>query len=165
MKRQHSINNDTQPRSAVVKSLMAADEETRRWEKAQLIRNIIDADGTSWSIVILREEGYLSDKFSNIFGLKIDVKLKCVVERKSLVEAQVYCPEKDARLLELLGTQKIPIELKALYLESTDFGGLERELKSRIDHLAAQTAEISLKSLKRKVIQQWIDASKGFGIK
>ncbi len=161
----YNTSDERQPTKALVKSYLAADQDTKTWESNQLIRKVSDQEGTEWQIKIRREEDFLTHKSLKPFGIMVHMSLTYQAEAHSLIKCGIFSELEDERLLGLLGETIVPIELKAFYLEGTEKSDVDREIRIRVETLSKEMPLKSLKDLKRKFVIDWIDQSRGFSKK
>lgn len=161
----YNTSEERQPTKALVKSYLAADQDTKIWESTLLNRKVSDQDGTEWQIKIRREEDYLAHKPLKPFGIMVNISLTYQAESQSLIKCGIFSEGEDERLLGLLGENIVPIELKAFYLEGSDKAEVDREIRLRVETLSKEMPLRSLRDLKRKFVIDWIDRSRGFSKK
>ncbi len=161
----YNTSEDRQPTKALVKSYLAADQDTKSWESTLLNRKVFDLDGTEWQIKIQREEDYLSHKPLKPFGIMVNIGLTYLAESQSLIKCGIFSEGEDERLLGFLGESIVPIELKAFYLEGTEKSDVDREIRARIDTLSKEMPSRSLRDLKRRYVIDWIERNRRFSKK
>ncbi len=161
----YNTSEDRQPTKALVKSYLAADQDTKSWESTLLNRKVSDLDGTEWQIKIQREEDYLSHKPLKPFGIMVNIGLTYLAESQSLIKCGIFSEGEDERLLGFLGESIVPIELKAFYLEGTEKSDVDREIRARIDTLSKEMPSRSLRDLKRRHVIDWMERNRRFSKK
>lgn len=154
---------DKFPSPLVIGSWAGADAETRQWLHENTDA-ITDADGTVWHVRTQKLE--IPDADEPHRGVwQISVFIKTELVGSELVQCGLLNAEKDSRLLEFLGDERIPVHVrprvftaKTLELAKTQY--TETLLRLREDFRATSFSQI-----KHDLIARWLEDRMRFGMK
>ncbi|WP_141736067.1 hypothetical protein [Oligoflexus tunisiensis] len=149
-------------RRPVIPSVASADAEFNHWVERQGLRDFRDANGGLWQLQLkLQQLPHPQDTQATLYRLQIG--LSCVLHTRHLVEVSAYDSADDARLLQLLGEDQVPVEMKSRLFENVSLENLRGQLADELLRMRKSLEKVDLNSMRKRVIGQWIDRKQRFG--
>lgn len=158
----YNTDDGKPPKRPVISSQAAALSEIRRWQRENQLEVVRDGDGLVWTLSIrLQQIPDPSDPRGMLCRLKIG--FKAMVSAEDFLNTGTLDPEKDRRLLSLIGDATLKLSMKpATYTNSNE----EAAKATLIDVLPKLTAQFRLRQLgdvKRRLLHRWVDERCRFG--
>lgn len=157
---------EKRPSKPVVKSLSSADQEFKRWLFENHFQFVLDQEGVPWQVSIelqqLPAEGDLKSS-----SFKITLSLDCEMNGEALVKSGALesqeVSQDDARLLRLLGSDKVAMKMRPTTYEVESEQAAKTLLTQILPRLRDDMARTKLNELKRALAGRHIDQSAVFG--
>ena len=146
----------------VVKSATSAQSDWERWLYENHFQRLLDGDGLDWNLD-LKVMPYPDD--SQIRGTKwaATISLYADVSAEDFIKTNVLFPERDERLIQLIGNHKVSLKMRPTTHEAHG----EKEAREMMVKILPELRENILKTkmveLKRTLIARWIDENMMFG--
>jgi hypothetical protein len=149
-------------RRPVIPSVASADAEFNHWVERQGWQDFRDANGGLWQLELkLQQLPHPQDTQATLYRLQIG--LHCVLNVRHLVEVAAFDAIDDARLLQMLDEDQVPVAMKSRVLENVSLETLRGELADDLHRLRKSLEKVDLNSMRKRVIGQWIDRKQRFG--
>jgi hypothetical protein len=149
-------------RRPVIASVASADAEFNHWVERQAFQDFKDANGGVWLLQMkVQQLPHPQDTQASLHRLQLG--LRCDLDARHLVEVGAYDARDDERLLQLLGTDRVPMEMKNRVLENTSVDTLRGQLADELVSMRKSLEKVDLNTMRRRVIAQWIDRKQLFG--
>jgi hypothetical protein len=146
----------------VIASVASADAEFNHWVERQGYQEFKDANGGVWQLQMkLQQLPHPHDTQAALYRLTIG--LNCILDVRHLVEVGAYDSKDDERLLQKLGTDRVPVAMKSRIMETPSVENLRGELVDELHRMRKSLEKIDLNSMRKRVIGQWIDRKQLFG--
>lgn len=149
-------------RRPVIASVASADVEFNHWVERQAFQDMKDASGGVWQLQMrVQQIPHPNDTQASLHRLQLG--LCCELNIRHLVEVGAYDARDDERLLQLLGTDQVPVEMKSRVLENSSVDMLRGQLADELLSMRKSLEKVNLNGMRRRVIAQWIDRKQLFG--
>lgn len=146
----------------VIASVASADAEFNRWVERQAFQDLKDANGGLWQLQLnLQQLPHPHDTQAPLYRLQIG--LSCELDARHLVNVGAYDAKDDERLLNLLGSDRVPVAMKSRVMEHSSLESLRGMLADELFKLRKSMDKVDLNSMRKRVIGQWIDRKQLFG--
>jgi hypothetical protein len=157
-----STERDKPPRRPVITSLAGALGEIKNWLKENQLDQVRDGDGMVWSLTVKVTQ---VAEPANPKGLLWQVRLGLATDAtvQDLVATGALDARKDARLIELIGSNSINIAMKPTIYDTPDEDAARRLIADLVPKLKASFLKSSLTEVKRMLIGRWVDDRGRFG--
>jgi len=149
------MNFEKLPSRPVVKSQLSAEHEFRVWLRENSFERVKDKDGQEWQVTLdsnLQPDG----------SWLIKVALSADVDGSGFVRTGILKSDDDARLLEMLEDQLIPLRMRPREYRADDEEAVQEILAAALPALRDEIRQSSLVELKRTLISRWVDARCAF---
>ena len=158
----YSTDSDTIPRRPVITTLAGATAFLENWLKENRYHEIKDAAGVKWSLKVGADQvPHPLDTQGSLW--KVAINIVTNVTAKSLVDTGTLCKESDARLVGLLGSKVVPIEMKAWKFEAESVEKVRAILAEELPKLRERFGGNELHDIKRQIAGDLLDRSCLFG--
>lgn len=150
------------PSRPAVASLASALAAVERWLSENRYDSVRDGDGLDWRLAL--EVTHIpapGDANKVLWQVRLDLAVD--VGYAELVRSGVLDAKKDARLLELVGEEMVPLRMKPRLVTAPSEEELRLMFAEAVPKLRAEIAGKSLISIKRELIGRWIDQRGRFG--
>lgn len=151
-----------QERRPVIASLTSADAEFNNWVAQNSYHHLRDKVGTTWELhTKLEQFPHPQDVISPLYRLQIT--LAAELSAALLVSSGILNPSEDARLIAMLGDDRMPVPVKVKAFEAKSLDVLRSDFASYIYKLRNELKKTDLSKLKRRLVGVWIDRKSLFG--
>jgi hypothetical protein len=155
---------DRLPSKPVIKSLTSAQAEWENWLSQNNFEFMRDGDGIDWQVAMTFDQ--LPSEIDRHKGKWIaTVQLGIDLSVSKLIESGTIDPDQDERLIFLAGTGKIPLRMKKLRYEALGENEMRDVLVRILPELRENFRKTSLHSIKRNLVNRWVDGLASFGQK
>ncbi|MFW7379351.1 MAG: hypothetical protein ACOH5I_11125 [Oligoflexus sp.] len=144
------------PSKPVISSLSAAEAEFRLWLQENHFQTLTDAAGFVWRLLIRVSEGPAPTDRSKPYW-DVDFKIVAKPEMQVLVETGTFDQQSDARLLRLLGDEKVPMRLIEQKIQGHKFEQVRMELAETIRKYRNIINSKTFHAEKRKICSRWLN--------
>ncbi|MCX6130968.1 MAG: hypothetical protein NTX25_18160 [Proteobacteria bacterium] len=151
-------------RRPLLASLASADAEFNKWVTSRGYHELSDTQGGVWQFIFnLVQLPHPDDTQAILY--KLQISLIGELTQANLLSTGVCKPNTDARLLSLLGPDKISISMKPRVFESESLDTLRNLFAKERFNIRNSLMKTDLSTMKRRLIGQWIDRKCLFGNK
>lgn len=158
----YTMDRDAPPKRPVISSLTGAITEVRRWLKENQFDQVRDGDGLPWDLSVkTHQEPDPRNPKGLIWELRLCLEAK--VSGPRLVETATFDRVKDARLVEMIGSDIIELKMKPLVYKAASEDAAKAMLVEMLPKLKASFARSSLSEVKRSLVGRFIDDRCRFG--
>jgi hypothetical protein len=147
---------ERQPSKPLGTSRVSADREFAAWVAENNYDTIVDGDGVSWKLTLTLDERPGDDPKKLLF--QASAELQTTVSRLSLTKHGTYSEVNDRRLLDLFDSAQLPLVVNGFTFRATSREDLRKELTVRLPALRKTWAGRSFHQLKRKLVEEAIEA-------
>lgn len=158
----YSMDQNKMPRRPVVLSQAAASAEFELWVRENRYEKVLDGDGLPWHVELTAMP--IPDPENLPRGMwELRMEARVEVNATSLLATGTMDPIADERLLLLIGTESIPLQMKPEVRYARSLEESKRALFEMIPKVKDTLVKGSLRDIKRALIGQWIDRRCLFG--
>ena len=158
----YSTDSDTIPRRPVISTLTGATAFLEKWVRENSYQEIRDKAGLKWNLEVGAEQiPHPRDTQGSLWKIAINVVTK--VTAAMLVDTGTLYIDSDARLIDLIGSKVIPIEMKALKFEAGSVEIARSILTEEMPRLRERFENNELHDIKRQIAGDLVDRSCIFG--
>jgi len=94
---------------------------------------------------------------------RLHIGLDSMLDARQLVEVGAFDSEEDKRLLQMLGNDKVPMEMRNRMLEHASVENLRGMLADEMINIRKSLAKVELNEVRKRLIGQWVDRKCLFG--
>ncbi len=143
-----------------VVSQLSAKRQADLWTELNVVDTIMDGDGLKWKLRITVQD--VIEHRAERLPWKATVEVKTEATAADFVATGTLDAQKDARLIQLLGTHVVPLILKPLVFQATSGEEGKRMVSLRLVQIRNKFAAQKLFDFKRRCIGRWIDEQRRF---
>ena len=147
---------ESRPVKPVVPSQVAATKDFSRWLLDARRDYISDAEGQKWKVCF-------EFIFDDVTMWQVKLWLELGTTMQDLIHHQVLDASEDKRMIELLSSWVPPMKLKPRTLKGKTQEDCLMAIKSEVTAISEALVDMDLRSIKRKIIFQYLDQSLKFG--
>jgi|LauGreDrversion4_2_1035121.scaffolds.fasta_scaffold04279_10 hypothetical protein len=160
--RLYGPDKDKLTSSLVVSSQAAAERDIQNWLREIQQDSTIDGDGWTWRIeVSVKQAPDPNDTRRVEWHLKI--KLCTEMSATDLIEGGILTPDVDARMLDLIGDESVPMSMKPTRHKVANEAAARTVLSEALPNMKRTFASYRLHAIKRALVHRWVDQSLAFG--
>ena len=142
--------------SKVTTNAFGATYQCQSWLRNNNYHRIQDKEGTFWTLKVISKLGpNPEDTHGGIWDIKVQVS--SVLDRDILLNSEILDPDKDARLANIIGSEKIPIEFKRPGTQTRSKEASRRFIADEVEKLRELLNSSDLSDIKRRLIGEWVD--------
>jgi hypothetical protein len=146
----------------VISTLTAATAELKKWLEESCLSTFQDGDGQAWQLG-LKVTQRPDPATTNGLLWAIRLGLTAQVSGRELVSTGVLCPDKDHRLLSLIGVDLVPMAMRPSIYQAANESEARQVLVVALPDLRKTLEKQSLVEVKRDLIGRWLDDQCRFG--
>ena len=150
------------PKRPVISTQTAATAELKRWLEESCLSSFLDGDGQAWSLGL--KVSRIPDpatKSGLLWAVRIELKAR--VSGLDLLATGVLCPDKDHRLLTLIGEDLVTMATKPSVYQANHEAEARQILAQALPQLKESLSRQSLVGVKRDLVGRWVDDHCRFG--
>jgi hypothetical protein len=153
---------DSPPSRPVVKNSVSAQAEWENWLYQNKFEYLRDADGLDWSVKITFEQlpSHL-DRRAGRWVATVEVALD--VSMLALIETGTFDKDEDARLIDLVRDDLIPLRMRKIQYEAISENAMRDTMAQVLPELRENFRKTSLNAVKRTLVGRWIEGRMIFG--
>ncbi len=158
----YNTDPDKAPKRPIVTSLVGALSEIRKWQQDNQLGAVHDADGMTWELAV--KVTSLPDPHtakSLLWQVRMGLSVRASAEE--FVADGTLARPADARLLDLIGAERVEISMKPVIYTVTSEDEARQVIGTELPRLKANFAGRALREVKRTLIGRWINARCLFG--
>lgn len=151
------------PSRLIVPSQTIADQQLAQWLDANDLRRIVDGDGAIWAVQVVAQEFPDPQRSFHQGRWQMEIKIQSQFNGKDLVAQGVLDAKADERLLALVGLAVIPMHVRPVQLQADTVEEARLKIGQAIVDLKQKFQDDLLRSVKKDLLSQWLNARQGFG--
>lgn len=153
---------DSPPSRPVVKNSVSAQAEWENWLYQNSFEYLRDADGLDWSVKMSFEQLPSNlDRRAGRWVATVEVALN--VSMSALIETGTFDKDDDARIIELVGEDLIPLRMRKIQYEAMSENAMRDTMAQVLPELRENFRKTSLHAVKRTLAGRWLEGRMVFG--
>lgn len=153
---------DSPPSRPVVKNSVSAQAEWENWLYQNSFEYLRDADGLDWSVKMSFEQLPSNlDRRAGRWVATVEVVLN--VSMLALIETGTFDKDDDARIIELVGEDLIPLRMRKIQYEAMSENAMRDTMAQVLPELRENFRKTSLHAVKRTLVGRWLEGRLVFG--